>query len=370
MSSNERIRAELERLDAATLLRVPRDEVPAGAIDFASNDYLGLRRDPRVLAALRGTDVVGSGGSRLLGGAAREHATLEAELAAWIGRERALLFSSGYLAMLGALATLGRFVDTAYSDALIHACAIDGLRLLKIPLTIVPHATVPLRPLHDRAALIVTESIFGMDGTRGPLRHICDILSDNDVFVVDEAHALGIVGQAGAGLAAGLRDDRLVVIGTLSKAFGVAGGFVAGNADTIALLATAARTFVFDTAAPPALSAAARASLAILRSDEGDQRRARLHANAARVGAGLQACGFNVPEASGPIVPVIVGGASEALELQAALEARGLFAPAIRPPTVPPGTARLRLTVRADHSDAEIDALLAAMADISGACPA
>ena len=360
MSVRERFRAELERLEVAGLRRVPRVALPPGTIDFASNDYLGLRRDPRVLAALHGADVTGSGGSRLLGGAAQEHADLEAELAEWLGRERALLFSSGYLAMLGVVTTLGRFVEVAYSDALVHACAIDALRLLKIPRRILPHATVAVRPTHDGAALIVTESVFGMDGTRAPLPEIAAALHDDDVLVIDEAHALGVVGEGGAGLGRALRDDRVVVVGTLSKAFGSAGGFVAGPTEAIALLATAARTFIYDTAAPPAQSAAARAALAILRSREGNERRARLHANAVAVRASLRGLGF-APSGEGPIVPVIVGAANDALAMAAALEARGIFAPAIRPPTVPPGTARLRITIRADHTDADLAALLDAI---------
>ena len=364
MSVRARFRAELERLDGAGLRRVPRVALPPGAIDFSSNDYLGLRRDPRLLAALHRAEVTGSGGSRLLGGAAREHAELEAELAEWLGRERALLFSSGYLAMLGVVTTLGRFVDAAYSDALVHACAIDALRLLKIPRRILPHATVAARPAHDVAALIVTESVFGMDGTRAPVADIAAALYDDDVLVIDEAHALGVVGEAGAGLARELPDDRVVVVGTLSKAFGSAGGFVAGTTEAIALLATAARTFVYDTAASPAHSAAACAALAILRSHEGNERRARLHANAAAVRTGLRALGF-APFGEGPIVPVIVGTAIAALAMAAALEARGIFAPAIRPPTVPPGTARVRIIIRADHTDAELAALLSAVAEIS-----
>ncbi len=360
----QRVRHELASLEERALLRVPRRSVPAGATDFCSNDYLGLSRDSRVLAALRQSDVVGSGGSRLLGGAHREHAALEDDLAAWTGRERALLFSSGYLAALGVITTVARFVDVAYSDALVHACLIDALRLAKVPRHIFTHATLPLREVDDGAALIVTESTFGMDGSIAPLTPLLGALREADVLVVDEAHALGVAGSRGAGSAAAYADERVLVIGTLSKALGAAGGFVAGPADTIALLATAARTFVFDTAPPPAIAAAARAALAIVGSDEGDHLRERLTRNARRVRAGLRDCGFDVAGGSDAIVPLIIGGERDALALAHELERRGVFAPAIRPPTVPPGTARLRITVRADHTDADIDALVRVMAHV------
>ena len=364
MTYLDRIRQELATLDERALLRVPRRSVPAGAIDFSSNDYLGLSRDPRVIAALRESDAVGSGGSRLLGGAHREHAALEEDIATWTGRPRALLFSSGYLAALGAVTTLARFVDIAYSDAHVHACLIDGLRLAKIPRHIIAHASVPERGAGDAAALIVTESVFGMDGSVAPLRELIGSLGGSDILIVDEAHALGVCGPRGAGLLAVERDERVVVVGTLSKALGAAGGFVGGPADAIALLATAARTFVFDTAPPPAVAAAARAALAIVRNEEGDALRARLAANARRVREGLREGGFEIPQDDGAIVPLVIGTERGALALAHELEMRGIFAPAIRPPTVPAGTARLRITVRADHTKANIDQLLDAIADV------
>jgi len=359
-----RVRLELAALEQRSLLRVPRRCVPDRAIDFSSNDYLGLSRDARVLAALRQSERVGSGGSRLLGGAHREHAALEDDLALWTGRERALLFSSGYLAALGAIATLARFVDVAYSDALVHACLIDALRLAKVPRYIFPHATIPLRAAGDGGAIVVTESLFGMDGSIAPLAALVRGLRATDVLVVDEAHALGVAGSRGSGLAAADHDERVVVIGTLSKALGAAGGFIAGPADVMALLATAARTFVFDTAPPPAIAAAARAALAIARGDEGDALRRRLARNARHVRAGLRDCGFDVPGDGDAIVPLVIGNERDALALAHELELRGVFAPAIRPPTVPRGTARLRITVRADHTEADIETLHEAMAAV------
>ncbi len=382
----DRVRARLRELEDRALLRVPRRQVPAGALDFASNDYLGLGRDPRVLAAQQSVRVAGSGGSRLLSGARPEHAELEDALAAWTGRERALVFSSGYLAALGAIVTLAPFTQVAYSDALVHACAIDALRLTKLPRYIVPHRTLPPHDDSDDAALMVTESLFGMDGSLAPLEALVAHLRSGDVLVVDEAHALGVHGEHGAGLAASFSDERIIVVGTLSKAIGTAGGFVAGPSEAIRLLASTARTFVFDTAPAPAVVAAARVSLAIMRSSEGDTLRSRLMHNSRRLRRGLGrhavAMDDGGPDTTGPdgrlppspasadavpIVALIVGSECTALHYARELEAAGIFAPAIRPPTVPPGTARLRFVVRADHTDAQIDRLIEAVAALRSA---
>jgi len=358
----EGVRAELAALESRAQLRAPRARVPDAAVDFASNDYLGLRRDPRVLAAQRDAALAGSGGSRLLSGAHWEQAQLEAEIAAWTGRERALLFSSGYLAALGAIVTLAPFARIAYSDAFVHACAIDALRLTKLPRRIVTHNALPKRDHGDDAALLVTESLFGMDGSIAPLVSLVEQLRSGDVLIIDEAHALGVRGSHGAGLAARFSDERVIVIGTLSKALGAAGGFVAGPTDAIALLASAARTFVFDTAPAPAVVAAARASLGVVRSIDGDALRSQINHNAQRLRRGLRTHGFALTEDDGAIIVLLIGSERDALSCARELEARGIFAPAIRPPTVPPGTSRLRFTVRADHADDEIDALVEAIA--------
>lgn len=368
MSYLERVRTALAHTLAAGRLREPRGEAPPG-IDFASNDYLGLRRDPRVLAALSGARVAGSGGSRLLGGASREHASLEQALSAWLERERTLLFSSGYLAAIGAITTLAEAVDVAYSDALVHACAIDGLRLTKLPRHIYAHGTLPKRYDALDAALLVTETHFGMDGTSVPVGDLAASLGARDVALVDEAHAVGVFGPGGRGLAAGVGDERIVVLGTLSKAFGCAGGFVAGPADAIALMATRARTFVYDTASPPPLVAAAHAALDVVRGPAGDALRARLRANVGRVRSTLAAAGMPVALEGGPIVPILVGDDRAALALAERLAGRGIVAPAIRRPTVPAGTARLRVTIRADHSDSELDSLTAALAEVCAEAP-
>jgi 8-amino-7-oxononanoate synthase len=363
----DRVRAELAIVTATQRRRVARAGVPSGAIDFSSNDYLGLSRDGRVVAAMHATDRVGSGGSRLLGGAGAEHAELERALAEWTGRERALLFSSGYLAAIGAIVALAPCVNVAYSDESVHACIIDGLRLTKLERHIVPHATLPDRAADARAALVVTESAFGMDGSFAPLAALGALLRDEDVLLVDEAHALGLFGTAGNGLAATLRDERVVIIGTLSKALGAAGGFVAGPAEVVELLTSTARTFIFDTALPPAIAAAAERALRIVRGPEGDALRSRSHAHATRVRDELRSLGYDVRGEDGPIVPVIAGSERAALVLARGLEERGLYAPAIRPPTVRPGTSRLRITIRADHTPADIDVLLRAMRELRAA---
>jgi 7-keto-8-aminopelargonate synthetase-like enzyme len=255
-------------------------------------------------------------------------------------------------------------VSGAYSDALVHACIIDGLRLTKLERHIVPHATLPDRPAAPRGALIVTESAFGMDGSRAPLAaHVADLRPD-DVLLIDEAHALGVAGLHGAGYAAGCGDERIVVIGTLSKALGAAGGFVAGPAEVIELLTSTARSFIFDTAMPPAIAAAAARALGIVRDDEGDALRARLDARAERVRGELRELGYDVQGDAGPIVPLVLGSESAALRLARALEARGVYAPAVRPPTVPPGACRLRLSVRANHTEAEIGILMQALREL------
>jgi len=309
---------------------------------------------------MRAPGVVGSGGSRLLSGAHPEHAALEEELARFVRRERALLFSSGYLAALGILQAAAPLAVAAYSDERNHASIIDGLRLTKLPRTIYAHGKPPARSERFAPALIVTESVFGMSGARADLAgHLAD-LGPDDLLVVDEAHALGVYGAAGAGIASAFDDDRIVIIGTLSKAFGCAGGFVAGASEIIELLISTARSFIFDTSLPPPIAAAARAALRALA--QGDALRTALNAHVMRLHDGLCTLDRFSLAAPAPIVPLIVGEAREALALAEALAAHQIFAPAIRPPTVPPGRSQLRLVLRADHTPAEIDALLRALA--------
>jgi 8-amino-7-oxononanoate synthase len=358
----QHVEAQLARIRAAERHREIRAEERTYVADFSSNDYLGLAADSRMVEAMRHVKQVGAGGARLLGGRHREHALLETDIARWIGRERALLFSSGYMAALGAIPVLAQFVGEIYSDELNHACLIDGIRFSKTPRRIFSHRALPPKAERKHPALIVTESLFGMDGDKTNLRAILDDLHEDDVLLVDEAHALGVFGAEGAGLAYGLDDKRIVVLGTLSKALGAAGGFVAGPAPLIDLLVNTARTFIFDSALPPAIAFAARVGIMLART-AGD-RRARLFAKAALLCAGLRELGFPAPESAGdtvvegPVVPIIVGDERRALELMERCAQRGINAPAIRPPTVPVGTSRLRISVRADHTDEQIRLLL------------
>lgn len=352
MSYLERVRAELAALDAKGLRRTIR---PRGdELDFSSNDYLGLARDPAVIAAAAPQTSVGSGGSRLLAGAHDEHALLETELASFLGRERALLFSSGYLAAFGAVQCAALVTRSAYSDRENHACIIDALRLSRLKRTI--FQTLPPRS-HDGPATIVSETLFSMSGRTIDLAALLATVGADDIVILDEAHALGVIGPSGAGVAAGFDDPRIVIMGTLSKAFGSAGGFVAGPAPFIELLINTARTFIFDTSLPPSLARAARVALGLIRS--GDARRQRLRELLARLKAAVPAI-----TADGPIVPLHIGSCERALAYAMALRERGIIAPAIRPPTVAAGDEQLRITIRADHTDAEIDRLAAALLEI------
>lgn len=340
-----------------------QSEEPRYVADFSTNDYLALATDSRMVEAMRHVKRVGSGGARLLGGRHREHWLLEADLARWTGRERALLFSSGYLAALGAIQVLSAFADTIYSDALNHACLIDGIRSSKKMREIYPHAQLPPRSERRGRALIVTESLFGMDGDTLDVRALVDDLGDEDMLLLDEAHALGVLGPEGAGLAHGIADPRVVVLGTLGKAVGAAGGFIAGPAPLIELLINAARTFIFDTAPPPAIAFAARVGVMLARGAE--DRRGRLRAKALRLREGLRSLGFPALDAGTPVVPIIVGEEQRAMDLMARCLERGVYAPAVRPPTVPQGTSRLRVSMRADHTDEQVDLLLDALACIA-----
>jgi 8-amino-7-oxononanoate synthase len=356
----DRVRAALDAIRAQDRYRAIAPRARDDMMDFSSNDYLALARHRQVVQAFRLAQRVGSGGARLLGGAHREHSLLEEELAIWLGRERALLFSSGYHAAFGAIAVLGRVVERIYSDALNHASLIDGIRLAGTPRVIYPHRALPPRAQRDTPALIVTESIYGMDGDHADLPGMLADLGPEDVLLIDEAHALGVVGPQGAGLARALDDPRVVVMGTLSKAFGAHGGFIAGPAELIELLINAARTFIFDTALPPQLALAARVALVQVRG--GDDLRGHLHDVVRHLRAGLRSLQLPAIDDPAPIVPVVLGSESAALNLAQRLEEKKIVAPAIRPPTVPPGTSRLRLSLRVDHQREHIDLFIEALA--------
>ncbi|MDQ2991603.1 MAG: aminotransferase class I/II-fold pyridoxal phosphate-dependent enzyme [Candidatus Eremiobacteraeota bacterium] len=355
MSYLKRVEARLAEIATAHRTRTVEPWQPRGVIDFSSNDYLALATDPQVVAAFRQAKRVGAGGARLLGGRHREHSLLEEELALWLGRERALIFSSGYLAALGSIAVLGSVVERIASDRLNHASLIDGIRATGLPRTIFPHAQPP--PGDGTPTLYVSESLFSMDGdTIDPARMLV-ALGPDDVLLLDEAHALGVYGAEGAGLAYDLRDDRVVILGTLSKALGAQGGFIAGPARSIDLIANAARPFIFDTALPPSIALAARVALVLAR--KADDRRAHLRELAVRLRAGLQTHEIaSGGQAASPIVPILIGDEEATLLTARLLLAKNIYAPAIRPPTVPRDTSRIRVSLRSDIRVEDIDALL------------
>lgn len=341
------------------------------AICLASNNYLGLAADPAVIAASRAAleaSGAGSGASPLVSGHMEEHAALEAELADWLGCEAALLFGSGYHANIGTIAALVGRDDEVFSDALNHASLIDGCRLSRARVTVYRHGDAGdlgarLAASRARRRLVVTDSVFSMDGDRAPLEAIVEVAERHGAWVmIDEAHAIGVLGRTGAGLAEelGLGDRIAVRMGTLGKALGGYGAFVAGSRALVDLLLNRARAYVFSTALPPAVVAGVRAAVAIARSD--DERRARLRRNVERFRAGLAAAGLPAPELGSSIVPLVLGPADRALTVARRLLDAGVLCPAIRPPTVPEGTARLRLTPIAAHTDGQIDRAVEAIA--------
>ncbi len=354
MSYLDRIEMKLAQIRAQQRYREILPRPPSSCIDFSSNDYLGLATDPQVVEALNRATRVGSGGARLLAGRSPEHALLEEELADWLGRERALLFSSGYLAALGAIAVLDENTQTILSDDRNHASLIDGVRLARKPRKIYPHATVPV---HDsESALIVSETIFSMDGDAIDPGALLRSLHEGDALLLDEAHAIGVTGREGAGMARDLGDRRVVIMGTLSKALGAHGGFIAGPRAFVDLLVNRARSFIYDTALPPSIALAGQIGLHLAR--RGDDRRARLHANLQRLRAALRERGFRAVDTPSPIVPVLLGDEERTVRVAVRLLENHIVAPPIRPPTVAPGSSRLRFSIRSDHTPNQIDYLV------------
>ncbi|HEX6749308.1 MAG TPA: 8-amino-7-oxononanoate synthase [Longimicrobium sp.] len=351
------------------------------AVDFSSNDYLGLASDPRIAeAAARalGDAGTGAGAARLISGNHPLHEELERELARFKRAPAALLFASGYAANTGAIPALVGRGDVVYSDELNHASVIDACRLSRAALRVVPHAD--LEALEDmlrrdrgrfRRRLIVVDAVFSMDGSLFPLDALVEIAKRHGAWTyVDDAHGTAVLGREGRGSPEhwGVEGRIDVVMGTLGKALGTAGAFVAGSKTLCEWLMNRARPFVFTTGSPPALAAAALAALRI--AEDEPWRRDRLRANARRLREGLAALGRPAPgEADGHIVPVLIGGAEETMRAGRLLAERGFLAGAVRPPTVPPGTSRLRLTLSAAHTGEQVDGLLAALAEVLGTAP-
>ncbi|WP_321886626.1 8-amino-7-oxononanoate synthase [Paraburkholderia bannensis] len=341
-------------------------------IGFASNDYLGLAAHPQLVAALaEGAQRygAGSGGSHLLGGHSRAHEQLEDDLAEFAGgfvdAPRALYFSTGYMANLAVLTALAGRGTTIFSDSLNHASLIDGARLSRADIQIYPHADMDaLSAMLDAsdagAKLIVSDTVFSMDGDVAPLARLVELAEQHGAWlVVDDAHGLGVLGPQGRGAIAeaALRSPYLVMVGTLGKAAGVSGAFVCAHATVIEWLVQRARPYIFTTASSPAVAHAVSASLRIIAGEEGDARRAHLAHLIARTRTILKdTCWMPVDSASA-VQALVIGSNDATLALQATLENDGLWVPAIRPPTVPVGTSRLRISLSAAHSDADLDRL-------------
>jgi 8-amino-7-oxononanoate synthase len=346
-------------------------------LHFGSNDYLGLAADPRVIKAAQegaARHGVGAGASHLISGHFSAHEALERDLAGWIAPcrdPRALLFSTGYMASLAIVTALCGRGDAVFGDRLNHACLNDAALLSRAAFIRYRHGELDelRRRLTDsraRRKLICTDAVFSMDGDIAPLPGLLELAEDHDAWlVVDDAHGLGVLGRDGRGTLAhfGLASDRIVYMGTLGKAAGVAGAFVAAHRFVIDTLLQTARPYVFTTASPPLLGCALQASLAIIRDEP--QRRLRLFALIARFRDGAATLPWRVLPSETAIQPLIVGDNVGALRLTDALWQRGLWVPAIRPPTVPRGTARLRITLSAAHTDADVARLLAALTELA-----
>lgn len=373
--------AELEDLRQHHLFRTTADfdGPPGPEITFqgrrylllASNNYLGLATDPRVVNAA--SDALRRYGasttaSRLVSGSTVLHRELEAELAALKGTEAAIVFSSGYLANLGTIGALVGPGDVIFCDRLNHASIVDAAFLSRARLVVYHHNDVEhlgdlLERYSGRHRLIVTDSVFSMDGDLTPLPTLCDLAERwGCALMVDEAHATGVLGPRGGGAIElfGLRGRVPIVMGTLSKALGSVGGFIAGSRRLIDFLRNRARTFMFDTALAPSAAGAALAALRVARVDA--DRRDWLRRMVGALRAELQDQGYEVLRPDAAILPVIVGDSETALDLAMALRDRGVWAPAIRPPAVPRGTARVRVTLMATHTEAHLDRAIDAFA--------
>jgi 8-amino-7-oxononanoate synthase len=340
-------------------------------LSFCSNDYLGLANHPEVVAAFhRGLDEygAGSGAAHLISGHSRAHHALEEELADYVGRPRALLFSTGYMANLGVVSALAGHGDRVFEDQANHASLLDGARLSGARLIRYRHGDCAALEQRLAAAptgeyLVATDGVFSMDGDLAPLPGLAELAAAHEAWLlVDDAHGLGVIGPGGRGTAAhyGLTPAQVpILMGTLGKAFGTFGAFVAGSETLVETLIQEARTYIYTTAPPPAAAAATRAALRLVR--EQNWRREQLQALVRRFRNGAAQLGLDLADSFTPIQPLIVGEAAAALQLSDALRARGILIGAIRPPTVPPGSARLRITFSAAHSAAQVDRLLDAL---------
>ncbi len=383
------LQLKLDELERQHLIRQRRQvdtpHAPAMTVDgrpmlaFCSNDYLGLAADARVVDALRDGALrygAGSGASHLISGHSAAHAALEERLAEFLSpfipSARALYFSTGYMANLAVLSALAGKDAEIFSEELNHASLIDGVRLARSTLRVYPHkdlAQLEARLAHSPAkdSLVVTDSVFSMDGDIAPLRELLALCERYRAWlVVDDAHGFGVLGENGRGVLEqlSLSSPQLIYVGTLGKAAGVAGAFVAAHTTVIEWLVQRARPYIYTTAAPPAVAHALLTSMAIIGSEEGRQRRAHLRQLIARLRERLQLRRWSLLPSDTPIQPVVIGDNAATMAAGAALLARGFWVGAIRPPTVPPDSARLRITLSAAHTLAQVDALADALLGI------
>jgi 8-amino-7-oxononanoate synthase len=386
------IEHKLALLDADSLTRRRRVAdtrcAPLQVVDgrpmlaFCSNDYLGLAAHPRVIDALReGAQLygAGSGASHLISGHSRAHALLEERLAfmqgAYIESAQALYFSTGYMANLAVLTTLGADADAMiFSEALNHASLIDGARLARAGVSVYPHRdldalSAQLAASTAKSKIVVTDSVFSMDGDLAPLPELLALSERHGAWlVVDDAHGFGVLGENGHGALEhfALKSPNIVYVGTLGKAAGVSGAFIAAHHSVVELLVQRARPYIYTTAAPPALAHALLTSLDIIAADEGRGLRAHMASLLEQLDSELTLTRWKRPPSNTPIQPIIIGSNDEALGAAASLYAKGLWVPAIRPPTVAPGTARLRVTLSAAHAHQEVAQLVAALNELEG----
>lgn len=337
---------------------------------FCSNDYLGLANDERVARAVADSARVsgaGSGAAHLVSGHRPAHERLERELAEFLGRDRALLFSTGYMANMGVIDALSARGDTVIQDRLNHASLLDGARLSEARLVRYAHGDANAAAERLETArgerLLATDGVFSMDGDIAPLHQLATAAHEREaLLMVDDAHGIGVVGDHGAGTVAdgGLDQEAVpVLVGTLGKAFGVSGAFVAGSFDLCDYLVQTARSYIYTTAPPPSVAEGVRTALGIIRYEP--ERRRHLHGLIERFRAGAAQRGMTLMPSQTPIQPVIAGDAEVAAAWSGALESYGYLVPAIRPPTVPEGSARLRVTLSAAHAEADVDGLLAGL---------
>lgn len=337
---------------------------------FCSNDYLGLAADPRLAAAAKaGIDRygVGAGASHLILGHSSAHHELEAALAAFVGLPQALLFSTGYMANMGVVSALAGRGDAVFADRLNHASLNDAALVSRAAFKRYAHNDLAalerlLQTTPARRRLVIVDAVFSMDGDIAPVPALLELCARYDAYLlIDDAHGFGVLGAGGRGTLAhfGITSERVIYMATLGKAAGVSGAFVAGSKDLIESLVQNARTYIYTTATPPLLAQALLASLQLI-GQEG-WRRVRLRELIAQLQQELAAAPWRLMPSDTPIQPLLVGGNAEALALSARLAAQGLLVPAIRPPTVPQGTARLRISLSADHSAADVARLTAAL---------